>query len=211
MSEIPGPDVAVSAPGAGPAGTDGHADGGQLVFGLDYGGCTSAVRSDSVLLEKLLRVFGQAARRRDRIPGQHADSAKKHAERRGLVALDQDLVLGRLHALNLKRQIAGEVGAGPLKTGPGGADVDLASLGLAARKLAADSRLDRLELDPAHCRQDSHVDHVDDFAELVAVPLIGFVGRIGLFHEFLEWHRKKADIVAKLREINVEIVAINAD
>ena len=79
-------------PGPGPAGADGHADGRQLVLGLDHGEGPLAVGADPVLLEEFLGVLGQAARRGDRIPGQHAGAAEDRAQRGGLVPLDQDLV-----------------------------------------------------------------------------------------------------------------------
>ena len=79
-------------PGPGPAGADGHADGRQLVLGLDDGERLLAVGADPVLLEELLGVLGQAARRGDRIPGQHAGPAEQGAQGRGLVPLDEDLV-----------------------------------------------------------------------------------------------------------------------
>ncbi len=102
-----------------------------------------------------------------------------------------------VHPLDLERQIGREVGAGPFEAGPRGVDVDLGGLGLAAGKLAADARLDRLELDLAHRRQHPHIDHVDDLAELVAIRLVGLVLGVGLFHQLLERHREKLDVVCE--------------
>src|SRR5205085_5964076 len=62
--------------GAGPAGADGHADGGQLVLGLDDGEGPPVVGAGPVLLEIFLGVLGQAARRGDRVPAQ--DRSEEH-------------------------------------------------------------------------------------------------------------------------------------
>ena len=211
MSEIPGPEVAVKArapaqpaPMAMPTAASSSSAWMTAAVRLPSGG-------DAVLLEEFLGVFREAARGGDRIPGQNARPAKEHAQGRGLVALDQDLVAGRLHPLDLERQIGRQVGGGPLEAGPRGVDVDLGGLGLAAGKLAANARLDRLELDLAHRRQDPHIDHVDDLAELVAIRLVGLVLGVGLFHQLLERDREKLDVIAKLAQIHVEIVTIDAD
>ena len=197
--------------GAAPAGPDSHADGGQLVLGLDHGERVLAVGLDPVLLEELLGIFGQAARRSDGVPGQHIGAAEQHSQGGRLVPLDQDLVLGRFDRLDAVRQVGGQVLLRPLVRRPRRADVDLGGLGLAAGELAVDGRLDRVDRDAANRGQDADVPHVDDLAELVPISLVGLVRGIGLLHQLLERHREEHDVVAQSFQIHAEIVPVKTD
>ena len=60
-------------------------------------------------------------------------------------------------------------------------------------------------------RQDTHVDHVDDLAELVPIRLVGLVRGISPLGQLLERHRQEQDVVAQPFHVRVEIVSVNTD
>ncbi len=78
-----------------------------------------AVGIGPVLFEELLGVFGQAARRRDRVPGEHAGAPEDGPQGGCLVAFDQDLVAQAVDPLDPEREIGGQVGLGPGEAGAG--------------------------------------------------------------------------------------------
>src|SRR5215469_8611689 len=89
---MPGPDVAVKAR-ALPAGADHHADGGDLVFRLDDGELVLLrLRINAQVLAMRAEGFGKRGGRRDRVPGGDGRAAIDAAERRGIVAADEDAV-----------------------------------------------------------------------------------------------------------------------
>ena len=177
---------------------------------MDDGEGPFAVGPGPILFEEFLGVFSQAARRRDRIPSDHARAAEDESESRGLVAVDQNLAFGGVQPFQAMRQVAGQVGLGPFEAGFGRADVDLRRLGLAPGKFLADRRADFVHLDPADVGDDADVNHVDHFPLFVAKPLVFGVEGIGLLDQFLERHAEESDVVPKRGQV-VEVGAMNAD
>ena len=96
-------------PGAGPAGADGHADGGQLVLGLDDGERCLPSGSTRCFLRNS---SAYSARLLDGVIGYQVSTlAPPNSDSQGgrLVPLDQDLVLGRFDRLDAERQVGGQV------------------------------------------------------------------------------------------------------
>ncbi len=93
-----------------PRRADDHAHGRQLVFRLDDGvAVLLRLLVDAVLLAEALEAFHHRGGGRDRIPGAHGRAAEHAAEAGGGIAVDQDLVAGRVHLLEPDRQRTREV------------------------------------------------------------------------------------------------------
>ena len=83
-----------------PAGADHHADGGQLVLGLqDAVVLLAGLGILAVLLAELLEGVHHRGGRGDGVPGGHGGARVQAAQGGGGVAVDQDPVLGRVHLL----------------------------------------------------------------------------------------------------------------
>ena len=94
---------------AGPACAEHHADGGQLVLGLDHGKGGLAFRRDAELLEQVGGGLNQRSGRRDGIPRHHRDAGEDRAHAAGRVAVDDDLAGGLVHPLDEVRVLLGEL------------------------------------------------------------------------------------------------------
>ena len=196
-------------PCPGPARADRHADGRQLVLRLDHGEGSLAVGTDPVLFEELLGILRETARRGDRIPGQHAQSAEQRPERGGLVPLNEDLVLGRVDPFDPEGKVGGEVRLSPNEASGGGGDVDVGGLRLASGELTANARLDGLHLNPGGMCHNAHIHHVHDFTQLIAIRFILVVSRIGFLGQLGDRNGETADVIADAAE--VDLVAVDHD
>ena len=93
-----------------PGRADHHADRGQFVLGLDHDVVlAAAVRVDTHFVAEHLVGIHQRRRRRDRVPGADRGAGIHAAQRRGGVAVDDDVARGGIHLLDPQRQRAGEV------------------------------------------------------------------------------------------------------
>ena len=140
-------------PGPGPARADGHADGRQLVLGLDDGE-RPACRPGSTRCF-LRNSSAYSARLLEGVIGYQVSTLAPPNSAPSAAALFPSIrILSLVDAIRLtwKGRSAGRFSSAHSIAGPRGVDVDLAGLGLAAGKLAPDACLDRLELDLADRR-----------------------------------------------------------
>ena len=135
-------------PGAGPGRADDHAEGGDLVLGLDHGEARLAgLLVDAVLAQVVDQRLAERRRRRDRVPGDDGDAGEEAAERGGGVALDEDLPRRLVHPLDADVGL-GEVGLGVLEALVERGAVQRHRLGLLARAACRGPSSSR----PARCR-----------------------------------------------------------
>ena len=128
---------------ARPARAKHHADGGQLVLGLDHRGG-----------------------RRDGVPCDHRHTGKDGAHATGRVAVDDDLALGFIHLLDEERISLGQILQGIVEAGFDGAEVQIEDL-LLFGELPLQAALHNAQIDGQQLGDNAHVDHVfDQLAQL---------------------------------------------
>ena len=176
---MPGPACGGEGARAVPARADHRADGRDLVFGLDDREFVLlGLRIDAQFAAMLHEGFGERGRWRDGIPGRHRRPAINTAERRGIIAIDEDAISHRVRTRHAKAANAGEVLLGVGMAHAHGLDIGIQKLLLGAI-LFRDQLLDHGKVDIENRRQRADI---DDVLEQLPLPRV-VVGAVADFRQ----------------------------
>ena len=181
-----------------PAGAQHHADRSEFVFCLHDGEAGFAIRFHAVLLHEVDEAFDHRGRRRNGIPGHHGDPGEHRAQGGGSVSVDDDLALGRMHALEQQRILLGQGAGGEIIAGFDRSPVQIGGL-LLLGELAPHGLLHFREIHGEQLRHHAHVDHVPH-----QLAQLGF--RTNRRCELVERNRIADDIIAILLEVQALVV-----
>ena len=184
---------------ARPAGPEGHADGRELVLGLDdREGGLPGLLVDPILLHVVDERLADRRGGRDRVPGDNRDARHHGADRHRRVGLDQDLAARLVHPLDAEPVALREVLLGVRVARGERGLVERHGLGLLA-ELPVQGLLHLGHLDPEQLRQDAVVDHVAHEAAQLGV-------RADRLDELVERHRVEHQVRAHLVELERLVV-----
>ena len=172
-----------------PARAEHHADGGQLVLGLDYRIVVLAGGGiDPIAVAEPLEGVHERGRGRDGVPGADGGARIDAAQARGRVAVDHDVAARLVHALDPQRQRTLQMRLGIVVAETQRPGVRLEELRLLAVALGHQA-VDRLEVDIQQRRHHARIGDVLE-QDAVAHPIEVLV------HELRERHADDGDVAA---------------
>jgi hypothetical protein len=186
-------------PRARPAGPDHHADGRQLIFGLNHRISRVAVLIDAQPFQVADHRLHQRGRRRDRIPRHHRAAGKNRTQRACRVAVDDDLAGGFVHPLQSVRIGLRQVLFREIVAGLHRAPVQIRRFCLLRTELLHQRLANLLHVDVQQVGQHAVINHV---ADQLPQPRL----RTHRSHQLVKRHRIKMQVRAKLVQLQRLIV-----
>ncbi len=194
----PGPGSRRHGTRPSPARAQNHADRGQFVFRLHNGKCGFTVGTDSVVFQVISELLDQRCGRRYRIPGHYRHAGKHATQRRGSVAVNNDLALVLVHGLDEERVLLGKGCLRVVVAGPHRAHVEIGSL-LFLGKLLGHRLLGLFDLNAEQGVHHAHIGHVLDQA-----AQLGF--RTYLSYQLVIWDGIKGDVLTQAGKVQRFVV-----
>src|SRR5690554_2258029 len=188
--------------GTRPARAHHHADGGELVLGLDDAVGGAAVLRAPQLAKEVAQRVDEAGGGGYGVPAGHADAAEDGTERAGLVARHEDESVRGVHGLHGVRVVLGEALRGPGVRQLHDLEVGVHQLGVGAEVVR--QRLPHhAQRHAEQVRHHAHVGHVGDV-------LLDLALHVDVGQQLLDGHRVVGEVGAVRAEAQVGVVDAEA-